>query len=132
MCAFKLRPHHGVCTLFFVGKGYSEEFVEHMTAVVKALKMQESRVNLTESVDEICSACPHNKDGRGCSQKAERYDRRVLEICGFLAGEDVGSSELYSRIKEKVLANGRLAEVCGDCEWFGICSQAAREIISCR
>ena len=32
-----LRPHHLLCLQTFVGRGYSEEFVEHMTLVKKQL-----------------------------------------------------------------------------------------------
>ena len=33
----KLRPHHLLCTQGYSGKGYSEEFVEHMNEVVAML-----------------------------------------------------------------------------------------------
>ena len=32
-----LRPHHLLCLQTFVGRGYSEEFVEHMTLVKRQL-----------------------------------------------------------------------------------------------
>ena len=32
-----LRPHHLLCLQTFIGRGYSEEFIEHMTLVKKQL-----------------------------------------------------------------------------------------------
>ena len=34
MSSFKIRPHHGLCTAFFEGKGYSGDFVRNMANVL--------------------------------------------------------------------------------------------------
>lgn len=34
----ELRAHHGMCLLFFEGKGYSEGFTAHMQTVLDYLK----------------------------------------------------------------------------------------------
>ena len=43
----KLRPHHLLCTQGYSGKGYSREFVENMTEIVKSIKNEKS----TSTVD---------------------------------------------------------------------------------
>lgn len=43
----KLRPHHLLCTQGYSGKGYSREFVENMTEIVKSIKNKKS----TSTVD---------------------------------------------------------------------------------
>ena len=48
----KLRPHHLLCTQGYSGKGYSEEFVEHMNEVVAMLRREEpTLIDLTFSTD---------------------------------------------------------------------------------
>ena len=42
----KLRPHHLLCTQGYSGKGYSREFVENMTEIVKSIKNEKVQVQL--------------------------------------------------------------------------------------
>lgn len=51
----KLRPHHLLCTQGYSGKGYSREFVENMTEIVKSIKNEKVQVQLIFSEDDICS-----------------------------------------------------------------------------
>ena len=55
----KLRPHHLLCTQGYSGKGYSKEFVENMTEIVKLIKNEKVQVQLIFSEDDICSKCPN-------------------------------------------------------------------------
>ena len=50
----KLRPHHLLCTQGYSGKGYSREFVENMTEIVKSIKNEIELKNIRNS---------HIKDG---------------------------------------------------------------------
>lgn len=122
MCEYKLRAHHGLCTLFFVGKGYSNDFTRNMADITEGLQAAGARITLCDSEDDICTACPNNKKGCISSQKVKLYDRRVLELCGLIAGQNIPAQEFYAIVNENILSRGRLAEVCGDCQWFGLCS----------
>ena len=78
----KLRPHHLLCTQGYSGKGYSEEFVEHMNEVVAMLRREEpTLIDLTFSTDTLCGACPNMKAVDNCetNEKVKRYDRKVVE-----------------------------------------------------
>ena len=122
----RIRPHHLVCVCFFRGKGYSEEFVANMTETVGRLKAGEPFI-LTGSTDSICSACPNRKDG-GCSAggRVDRYDARAADAAGLMPGSEYRFPEVLPLIESGIInVPGKLASVCGDCEWFGICGQAA-------
>ena len=49
----RIRPHHALCAQFFVGKGYSEQFVEHMCRVLAELGRNGALVTLTVECDDI-------------------------------------------------------------------------------
>ncbi len=120
-----LRPHHGLCLVFFEGKGYSETFVEHMQEVRDILSPGSARsVRLTLGVDEICAACPHNINGI-CehNERALRYDRGVLALCGLGEGviDFAGFEEL---ITKRILIPGLQRHICGGCRWINICAGA--------
>ena len=56
-----LRPHHGMCLAYFVGKGYSEGFSSHMGKILNLLE-HNVPVKLVVRTDAICAACPNHQD----------------------------------------------------------------------
>lgn len=49
-----LRPHHGLCIGFFEGRGYSAEFVRHMTEVIAVLEAEDLEITLVTHCDALC------------------------------------------------------------------------------
>ena len=126
MSSCELRPHHALCVGFFQGKGYSEAFVENMASVIGALRASDPLLTLRSAADPLCGSCPHNRGGVCKSaDKVARYDAAVLRLLGLRDGAALRWSELSARVRERILAPDRLGEVCGDCQWYEICSQAA-------
>lgn len=121
MRAVPLRPHHGMCLAYFEGSGYSEGFTKHMQEMLELLET-DRQVKLTAAVDEICSVCPNNVE-RVCkdSIKVKKYDCAVLEQCGISEGQELGFHEFALLVQKHIIASGRRTEICGDCQWDGIC-----------
>lgn len=117
-----LRPHHGMCMAYFVGRGYSDGFSAHMAALLEAL-VPGSPVRLTVGTDAVCAACPNNRGGL-CDKPelVAGYDRAVLELCGLREGEELPFGEFTALVQARVLAPGLRRGICGDCQWDGICS----------
>ena len=124
MSNYKLRPHHGLCTAFFEGKGYSGDFVRNMADVIEMLERVDPKIILTVGEDMICANCPNNGT-HSCesTDKVARYDNAVLEICGLSAGDVIQWSDFRDTVFIKIISAGRLPEVCGDCQWFNICGE---------
>lgn len=70
-----VRPHHGMCLAYFIGKGYSEGFSAHMEKMLHILE-QDVSIQLVVSLDEICSACPNHQ-----FLTDEENPREKKEIC---------------------------------------------------
>lgn len=117
-----LRPHHLLCTEFFRGYGYSDDFTANMSAVIAELNAADPTVRLTVDTDIVCRKCPHNRGGR-CDtyEKVLRYDLAVLDILGFDEGDTVRWTEAKKSAREKIISAGKLGNVCGDCAWYEIC-----------
>ena len=76
----KLRPHHLLCTQGYSGKGYSREFVENMTEIVKSIKNEKVQVQLIFSEDDICSKCPNLSENNICkSDTVNIIDNKVIK-----------------------------------------------------
>ena len=100
-----VRPHHGMCLAYFIGKGYSEGFSAHMEKMLHILE-QDVSIRLVVSLDEICSACPNRqvtveasgaeKEICEAQEKVYRYDHGVLDACGLAEGEELNFLEVYT------------------------------------
>ena len=107
-----VRPHHGMCLAYFIGKGYSEGFSAHMEKMLHILE-QDVSIRLVVSLDEICSACPNRqvtveasgveKEICEAQEKVYRYDHGVLDACGLAEGEELNFLEFTRKVQEKVI-----------------------------
>ena len=120
----KIRPHHGLCAEFFRGEGYSGEFAENMGNIISYLRENSPRVVITEGADEICSGCPNLSGGACSGEKAAKYDRAVLELCGISYGDEMNWNDFSGAVRKNIILQGKLTEICSDCRWFYICGQA--------
>ena len=111
-----------MCLAYFIGEGYSGGFTAHMGRVLAALK-PDTPVWLAASVDAVCAACPNNVGGM-CHKPelVAGYDRSVLELCGLGEGYILSFGDFTALVQERVLDPGMRREICGDCQWDGICS----------
>ena len=122
--SIKLRPHHALCAQFFEGKGYSDQFTKHMSSVLTALKNTDAVITLTSDCDCICAECP-NQIGGVCTseEKVKGIDRRAINKMGLDFGETVLWSRLCGLAVQTIIRQGVLLDVCGDCEWIGLCAE---------
>jgi len=120
-----LRPHHGLCLQHFEGSGYSKEFVENMTLVLKHLTEHPSQtVQLQCTTDILCSRCPHNLHSRCKSgQKVASYDAACLALCGLREGDILSWKQFRQLIQLHILQKQKLSGVCINCEWLAICGK---------
>lgn len=118
-----LRPHHGMCFQFYEGKGYSEDFTDHMGRIIQKLEKDPSqKIKLLVETDVVCENCPNNKGGKCTTdEKVKRYDEEVLKACGIAAGSDVSFAEFTELVREKIIDAGIREKICGDCSWNYIC-----------
>lgn len=117
-----LRAHHGMCLAYFIGQGYSGGFTAHMGRVLAALA-PDTPVRLTAAADTVCAACPNNAGGVcATDEKAAGYDRAVLARCGLTEGAVLPFGAFTALVQERILGPGRRREICGGCQWDGICS----------
>ena len=106
---------------YFKGEGYSDGFSAHMKEVLDELQ-KGMDVQLYVGTDEICSACPNNREGQ-CTDLTlvEKYDNAVLEACGLADGEQLAFDDFTEKVQNQLLVTGKRKEICGGCKWNGIC-----------
>lgn len=128
--ALPLRPHHLLCSLGYVGEGYSDAFTANMTKVVteglKAAGGDDTLIEITDAADPICAPCPHRR-GQGCVKHFQilRLDRAHAARLGVEAGDRLTWGDAKALVRERVKP-GDLAGLCTDCRWLelGLCEAA--------
>ena len=117
-----LRPHHGLCMAYYVGEGYSSGFKRHMGEVLDSLT-PDTPVTLVSRTDELCSACPHNREGVCEKQDSVKdYDQAVLTACRLADGQHLTFGQFTALVQERIISAGLRENICGRCQWNGICS----------
>ena len=127
----RLRPHHLLCMLTYVGEGYSAAFIENYDAVIRRMGEGES-VAIVAGPDDVCAplAC---ESGAHCHRSSVvGRDREAARDVGALLGIDIAvGTEL--QIHAGMLATlraafrtGRIRAACAGCEWTDLCTGVAQ------
>ena len=124
----KLRPHHLLCTQGYSGKGYSREFVENMTEIVKSIKNEKVQVQLIFSEDDICSKCPNLSENNICkSDTVNIIDNKVIKY--FELEEKIYEYESLIRYIKSHITKEIMDDICGICEWYCISKCKKRMLV---
>ncbi len=124
MSKIKLRPHHLLCISFFEGKGYSDDFTRNMSSVIEMLERENPEILLECGADIICGSCPNNRGGVcEAAEKVSLYDSAVLNLCGLKEEDVMNWKDLHTLAERNIINTGKLKDVCGSCQWFGICGR---------
>ncbi len=129
-----LRGHHFLCILTYRGKGYSEVFVENMTAWVDAIRAGRP-VKLVEGPDDICrgltAKCREDVQHDCLAADTLRLDRLANEAVSGVLGRDLLLARPLSAKDIDILrdeyADGTIRAACKVCSWKDFCDGIASE-----
>ncbi len=113
-----------MCFQFYEGKGYSEDFTDHMGRIIREMEADPAqKIQLKVETDIVCENCPNNEAGEcTTADKVKRYDEEVLKACNLVEGEEISFAEFAKMVRDKIINAGIRSDICGDCSWDYICS----------
>lgn len=123
-----IRAHHLLCLLGFHGLGYNKEFIRKMTQVKLKLETKSNLpIKILNSCDEICTACPYEKNGycqKGeySKNRVKDMDNKVLSALGLKSGEIIPNGKLLQLINKKINSFSVIVKICGMCGWRETCT----------
>jgi len=126
----RLRGHHLLCMLTYVGKGYSPAFVENYDAIAGRLSTGED-ILLVDGPDDICAPLLCGGDCHCYEASVQMRDALALESVGNMLGEPLTAQTPFALNAErlakmrKAFADGTLRTACEHCEWSELCSRIA-------
>ena len=125
-----LRPHHLLCLLTYVGKGYSPAFTANYDAIAVRLTGGDGVV-LVAGPDDICQPLlgetePHcHRDSVVDRDRLATRDLEALLGTPLVVDAELTlSPELLHRMRS-AFTRGETREACLGCEWHGLCSGIA-------
>ncbi len=126
----RLRPHHLLCMLTFIGKGYTEAFTQNYVRIAARLSEGED-ILVVEGPDDICAPLldepdPHCWEG-SVSDRDWRARKAVEELLGTTAGPDsviCPDADFLARMRY-AFAVGEIRKACIRCEWSSLCTDVA-------
>ncbi|MCG8359468.1 MAG: DUF1284 domain-containing protein [Kiloniellales bacterium] len=126
----RLRPHHLLCVLTYVGKGYSPDFTANMTRIAGRLGAGEA-VEIVAGPDDICAPLLDGPDPHCHRPSVVERDRAAARDLDDLLGLDVRTGahlvldeDLASRLRT-AFASGTIRSACAGCAWVDLCGSIA-------
>ena len=123
----RLRPHHLLCVLTYVGRGYSAAFTANYDAIAARIGDGEA-VLIVTGPDDICAPLLADADPHCHRDSVTERDRLALRDLGELLetpprlGEVVALDPATLKQMREAFTAGRTRAACAGCEWHGLCS----------
>lgn len=126
----RLRPHHLLCVLTYVGKGYSPAFTANFDAIAARLARGEPAV-IVAGPDDVCAPLLGEAGAHCHRDSVSERDRRAARDAATLLGRPVETqtrlvfdAPLLARLRT-AFAAGAIRSACGGCQWQALCSDIA-------
>lgn len=127
-----LRPHHLLCLLTYLGKGYTVDFVRNYDRIVERLNAGEP-LRLVSGPDDICQTMLKEETCHCHNSSVVERDRLAAAEISDLLGCDIETAGSLSLNRKRVrdlreaFQAGAIRSACAGCEWHRLCSAIARE-----
>ena len=123
----RLRPHHLLCLLTYVGKGYSAAFTANYDAIAARIGDGED-VLIVTGPDDICAPLLNDAEPHCHRDSVIERDRLALRDLGELLavpprlGQSIALEPVLLKQLREAFATGRTRAACVGCEWHGLCT----------
>lgn len=126
----RLRPHHLLCMLTFIGKGYTPDFVENYLKIAKRLSAGEA-IEIIEGPDDLCQPLTHAADAHCFIESVTLRDAQAASAVSALLHQPIAAgtvivpdAALLARLR-LAFSDGLVRKACSGCEWSGLCDGVA-------
>lgn len=128
----RLRPHHLLCFLTYVGRGYSPAFVANYDVISQRLSAGED-ILIVAGPDDICAPVVNDPDGHCLLDSVVQRDAEAAQDVGTLLGLNIDpgieirlDAPMLDRMRQ-AFAAGHTRTACQGCEWHDLCTTIATE-----
>ncbi|WP_026479646.1 DUF1284 domain-containing protein [Ahrensia sp. 13_GOM-1096m] len=126
----RLRSHHLLCLLTYVGKGYSDAFIENYDKIAERLCDGEDII-IVAGPDDICAPLLDDTDAHCWRDSVVLRDKAAATALTAELGTPVEVGATISlepsalRKMRDGFAKGTVRQACTECEWYDLCTNVA-------
>lgn len=126
----RLRAHHLLCMLTYVGKGYTPGFTVNYDRVAERLNRGEE-IEIVSGPDDICAPLLPDQTAHCFNESVLVRDAKALETVSLLVGKVlvIGSrvvpDEAHIRTLRAGFASDDRRAACSGCEWSNLCDRVS-------
>lgn len=126
----RLRGHHLLCALTFVGKGYTPAFTANYRRIVARLN-EGVAAEIVDGPDDICAPMLAEPEHHCLNDSVAERDAQALADLAALLGEPlrVGMTLTLDAAKiarlRAIFAQGEGRQACAGCQWHTLCTDIA-------
>ena len=124
-----LRPHHLLCILTYVGKGYSQAFIDNFDQIIEDLNGGSSRIKLVNKPDDICAPRLCDPDDTTChclNDSIQHRDKDALTDLNLQNDDEIIlTKSLISTLRTDYKTH-KIRTACQECEWHDFCTDIAK------
>ncbi len=128
----RLRPHHLLCMLTFVGEGYSPAFVANYRRLAGRLSAGEP-IEIVSGPDDICAPLLSDESAHCFGASVAGRDAMALADIARLLGRELetgaviaSDQALFEKLR-RAFSAGVARDACTGCEWSSLCDRIAGE-----
>ncbi|MEP6566129.1 MAG: DUF1284 domain-containing protein [Mesorhizobium sp.] len=126
----RLRAHHLLCLLTYVGKGYSPAFTANYDVIADRLVRGEE-ILIVSGPDDICAPLLGEPEPHCLRDSVIERDRLAARDLGELLARPIRAgirldldAAILTRMRQ-AFSKGLTRNACPGCEWAGLCSAIA-------
>ncbi|MCB4770564.1 DUF1284 domain-containing protein [Ancylobacter sp. Lp-2] len=126
----RLRGHHLLCLMTYVGRGYSPAFTANYDALVIRLDAGEP-AELVEGPDDICAPMLGEAGHHCLNDSVVERDRQARAALGGLFGDGFAPGDRLDLSAPRLaamraaFASGASRAACAGCQWTRLCDDIA-------
>lgn len=126
----RLRAHHLLCLLTYVGKGYSPAFTANYDVIAGRLGAGED-ILVVAGPDDICAPLLGESGPHCRNDSVIERDRLAARDVGDLLSRPIGAGTRLVldaatlTFLRQAFSTGQTRNACGGCEWSSLCTTIA-------
>lgn len=126
----RLRGHHLLCLLTYVGKGYGPGFVANLDRIAERIA-RGAPVVLVQGPDDVCAPLAGDPQAHCHRAGIAARDRRAARDVAAVLGRPLPPGARLAFVARlgtmrRAFAAGRTRIACAGCPWHGLCTSVAR------
>ncbi|MFO1104891.1 MAG: DUF1284 domain-containing protein [Amaricoccus sp.] len=126
----RLRGHHLLCLLSYVGKGYDPDFVANLDRIADRIAGG-APVVLVQGPDDICAPLAADPAAHCHRVQVAMRDRRAAADVGAVLRRPLRPGARLAFMARlaamrRAFATGRSRTACAGCPWHALCTSVAR------